>query len=154
MLLGSVTRVLGRVYPAPDRGPARTSYSVECLEQRFICTRMRRVVVQTLHTLVAHFLRVRFPICLACNKVDDPRAASHLTNIRASCPNECVVPVSAVAELALLRSRRRGELAYVDGAGATTPNQGCEVRAHTSDTHTRTHTHTHTRWAKSPTKEP
>jgi ribosome-binding ATPase YchF (GTP1/OBG family) len=68
---------------------------------------------------VAHFLRVRFPICLACNKVDDPRASSHLANIRAACPYDCIVPVSAIAELALLQSRRRGELRYADGGGAT-----------------------------------
>eukprot|EP00928_Gymnodinium_smaydae_P095960 TRINITY_DN8361_c1_g1_i1.p1 TRINITY_DN8361_c1_g1~~TRINITY_DN8361_c1_g1_i1.p1 ORF type:complete len:909 (+),score=230.60 TRINITY_DN8361_c1_g1_i1:77-2803(+) len=69
-----------------------------------------------LHLLVACFLRVRFPIVVALNKVDqaDPQAVS---KVRAALGASCV-PVSARAEWWLWQHQRQGHLTYQEGAGS------------------------------------
>lgn len=44
-----------------------------------------------LHRLVAHFLRVRFPILLALNKADVPGALEHVREVCARWPGEPAV---------------------------------------------------------------
>ncbi len=39
-----------------------------------------------LHLIVAHLLRVRFPIVLACNKMDQAAAPQHLAALRKAYP--------------------------------------------------------------------
>merc|ERR1712224_306390 len=70
-----------------------------------------------LHLLVACFLRVRFPIVVALNKVDVPEAKE---NIEHACTvlGEACMPISARAEWWLFEQQRRGNLTYVEGAGA------------------------------------
>jgi ribosome-binding ATPase YchF (GTP1/OBG family)/predicted esterase len=70
-----------------------------------------------LHRIVAHFLRVRFPMVLACNKMDHAAAAGNLEALRAALPTECIVPLSALAELSLIRLRRAGQVEYRAGGG-------------------------------------
>ena len=69
-----------------------------------------------LHLLVAHFLRLRFPMVLACNKMDHPAASPHVASLRAAYPLETFVPLSALAELELVRLRRAGRVRYAAGA--------------------------------------
>ena len=50
----------------------------------------------TVHRIVAHFLRLRFPTLLACNKDDDPRSAENIARMREAFPHERCVSVSAL----------------------------------------------------------
>ena len=67
-----------------------------------------------LHRLVAHFLRVRFPILLALNKADEPDSAAHITRV-AAVSTEPSVAVSARCEWALNHLRRCGAVEYCRG---------------------------------------
>ena len=69
-----------------------------------------------LHRLVAHFLRIRFPILLCCNKADMSQASRHIKDIRARFPHEQLEAVSAKAEHALCQLRRQGLVEFLDGA--------------------------------------
>ena len=69
-----------------------------------------------LHLLVAHFLRLRFPILLALNKADLPGAAEHVERVRKTWPHEPSVALSAATEWRLRQWRRAGVVAYVEGA--------------------------------------
>ena len=68
-----------------------------------------------LHTLVAHFLRVRFPILLALNKVDVNSASPNIVKFKAQ-SSEPAVPVSARCEWALCQLRRQGLVSYSHGS--------------------------------------
>lgn len=50
----------------------------------------------TIHTIVAHFLRIRFPVLLAANKNDDPRSEENIARIREAFPFERCVSLSAL----------------------------------------------------------
>lgn len=69
-----------------------------------------------LHLFVACFLRVRFPIVVALNKMDLPQAAERTEQVMAVL-GDAVVPVSARAEWWLWEQQRKGHLTYVEGAG-------------------------------------
>jgi len=68
-----------------------------------------------LHLLVACFLRARFPIVVALNKVDLPEATERVARARVVLGDACV-PVSAGAEWWLLEQQRLGHLTYDEGA--------------------------------------
>ena len=51
-----------------------------------------------LHSLVAHFLRVRFPIVLALNKCDVPSSFAFYERIRKELPHEPIIRTSAAVE--------------------------------------------------------
>jgi ribosome-binding ATPase YchF (GTP1/OBG family) len=51
-----------------------------------------------LHSLVAHFLRVRFPIVLALNKCDIDSSSSFYQRIREELPHESITRTSAAVE--------------------------------------------------------
>jgi ribosome-binding ATPase YchF (GTP1/OBG family) len=51
-----------------------------------------------LHALVAHFLRVRFPVLLALNKSDIESSNKFVQRIRAELPHEPIVRTSAAVE--------------------------------------------------------
>jgi len=70
-----------------------------------------------LHLLVACFLRVRFPITVALNKIDMPEAAVHIPRVCAELGKSCI-PVSARAEWWLWDQQRQGHLTYMEGEGA------------------------------------
>lgn len=70
-----------------------------------------------LHLLVACFLRARFPITVALNKVDLPEAKDHVAQTVAVLGDTCV-PVCAASEWWLWDRQRQGHLTYVEGAGA------------------------------------
>jgi ribosome-binding ATPase YchF (GTP1/OBG family) len=50
---------------------------------------------QNAHDLVAHFLRIRFPILLALNKSDLPMSKQHVERVKARWPGETAVVISA-----------------------------------------------------------
>ena len=77
-----------------------------------------------LHRIVAHFLRLRFPILLALNKADAPTADAHIAHLRLRHPCEMTVAVSSVTEYQLCRWRRQGFLSYRPGAGAMEVTDG------------------------------
>eukprot|EP01062_Namystynia_karyoxenos_P041261 TRINITY_DN3004_c1_g2_i2.p1 TRINITY_DN3004_c1_g2~~TRINITY_DN3004_c1_g2_i2.p1 ORF type:complete len:916 (+),score=318.62 TRINITY_DN3004_c1_g2_i2:68-2749(+) len=74
---------------------------------------------QMLHSLVAHFVRVRFPVLVALNKLDAEHAAANVAAARARLPHEAIVALSAHTEQELLRLRREGRLQYSVGAPPT-----------------------------------
>ena len=61
------------------------------------------------HRLVAHFLRVRFPILLALNKMDIATARANAARIQQALPTETTVEVRARAEWETRRSARTGK---------------------------------------------
>jgi len=69
-----------------------------------------------LHRLVAHFLRVRFPILLALNKCDHPDSEGHVQELLRRYDKEPHARVSALAELRLSRWRREGRVDYSPGS--------------------------------------
>eukprot|EP00939_MAST-03C_sp_MAST-3C-sp1_P001789 g1789.t1 len=71
-----------------------------------------------LHRIVAHFLRIRFPILLALNKADLPSASRHVERIREKHALEPSVVMSASAEWWLKKYRSQGFLRYVAGNDA------------------------------------
>jgi ribosome-binding ATPase len=73
-----------------------------------------------LHRLVAHFLRVRFPILLALNKADASTAKAHITRVMSESGEVCV-PTSAASEWQLCQWRRAGLVRYLPGADAVEP---------------------------------
>jgi ribosome-binding ATPase YchF (GTP1/OBG family) len=73
-----------------------------------------------LHRLVAHFLRVRFPVLLALNKADVGSAAAHIARIASTC-DEPSVPVSAHCEWSLCQLRRQGVIIYPYGGASFAP---------------------------------
>ncbi|CAK0869021.1 unnamed protein product, partial [Prorocentrum cordatum] len=81
-----------------------------------------------LHLMVACFLRVRFPIVVALNKIDAPTAAAHVAKAQAALGAACV-PVSARSEWWLCEQRRKGHLAYTEGAGAESVVLGASAPA-------------------------
>lgn len=68
-----------------------------------------------LHSVVAHFLRVRFPILLALNKADLPTASAYIQELQALGLPDPMVPVSAQSEWQLCQLRRAGFIKYNDG---------------------------------------
>ena len=50
---------------------------------------------------MAHFLRIRFPILLALNKIDRPKAAGYAQEAIAAFPYDTFVPLSAKLEFEL-----------------------------------------------------
>lgn len=73
-----------------------------------------------LHRLVAMYVATRWPVAVALNKMDVPSAALHEAAVRKRYPRRVVVPVSARAELELLRAHAQGECEYALGGGAPT----------------------------------
>ena len=72
-----------------------------------------------LHRLVAHFLRVRFPILLALNKADLRGARRRVREVHERWPGEPCVSLSARAERWIFEARSRGDV-VVDAEGALT----------------------------------
>mmetsp|Transcript_29801 Transcript_29801/g.68640 ORF Transcript_29801/g.68640 Transcript_29801/m.68640 type:complete len:843 (+) Transcript_29801:36-2564(+) len=70
-----------------------------------------------LHLLVACFLRMRFPILIAMNKVDMPGAAENVQRVKAALGDKCV-PVCAASEWWLWEQKRKGFVEYLEGGGA------------------------------------
>ncbi|CCW68401.1 unnamed protein product [Phytomonas sp. Hart1] len=69
-----------------------------------------------LHLLVAVFIRLRFPIVVALNKVDLPTAKGLVEEVRRRYPNENFVCMSSKIESDLLTLRKKGLVDYVSGA--------------------------------------
>lgn len=70
-----------------------------------------------LHRLVAMYIATRWPVAVALNKVDVASAPMHVESVRERYPNRVVIPVSARAELVLLRAQAAAECTYALGAG-------------------------------------
>jgi ribosome-binding ATPase YchF (GTP1/OBG family) len=70
-----------------------------------------------LHLMVACFLRVRFPITIALNKIDLPESTVHVPRVCEALGKNCV-PTSAGSEWWLWDHQRQGHLTYLEGAGA------------------------------------
>jgi len=68
-----------------------------------------------LHRIVAHFLRIRFPILLALNKCDLPNASKHVKRVREMFPLEPVTVLSARAECKLQELQKERRVKYVTG---------------------------------------
>lgn len=73
-----------------------------------------------LHKVVAHFMRVRFPILIALNKCDSPRAAANIERVKQAWPWEPCVATSALGELLLLNLRAAGLIQYEAGDSSFT----------------------------------
>eukprot|EP00929_Paragymnodinium_shiwhaense_P118877 TRINITY_DN90777_c0_g1_i1.p1 TRINITY_DN90777_c0_g1~~TRINITY_DN90777_c0_g1_i1.p1 ORF type:complete len:929 (-),score=227.03 TRINITY_DN90777_c0_g1_i1:290-3076(-) len=73
-----------------------------------------------LHLLVACFLRARFPIVVALNKVDVPGAADRVKKVQETLGQASCMPVCAKAEWWLVEQSRKGHLTYTEGGGADT----------------------------------
>merc|ERR1712151_343600 len=71
-----------------------------------------------LHAMVACFLRARFPIVVALNKIDIPEAKARAEKVRAALGDSACVSVSAATEWWLVEQARKGSLSYIDGSGA------------------------------------
>eukprot|EP00727_Mastigamoeba_balamuthi_P004102 m51a1_g1369 hypothetical protein (651) ;mRNA; f:413045-415661 len=71
-----------------------------------------------LHLVVAHFLRVRFPVLVALNKADTAGAAvgGNLARVLKAFPNERCVPVCARGELLLQHLVAEGAVSHADGS--------------------------------------
>ena len=72
-----------------------------------------------LHLLVAHFLRVRFPILLALNKADLTGASARIEAVKVRWGGEPAVSVSATASRWCFEAKSRGDLVE-DGDGVLT----------------------------------
>jgi len=70
-----------------------------------------------LHLLVASFLRARFPIVVALNKIDLPEAGPRVERTKEVLGSACVA-VSARSEWWLYDNQRKGHLTYTEGGGA------------------------------------
>lgn len=70
-----------------------------------------------LHRLVAHFVRLRFPILVALNKADAPRAPELIKTLQHRRPDLRCVPMCARGELLLQRLSSQGNLSYAPGDG-------------------------------------
>ena len=66
-----------------------------------------------LHRIVAHFLRIRFPILLALNKCDI--TSKHVSRVKKMFPFESVCVLSARAECRLQKLQRNKTVKYVTG---------------------------------------
>ena len=81
------------------------------------------------HRIVAHFLRLRFPILLLLNKADAPTAPAHIARLRAALGEEPIAAASAKLETALCRWRRAGDIVYpVGGAPVAAEGAAAAVR--------------------------
>jgi len=71
-----------------------------------------------LHRLVAHFIRLRFPILVGLNKADAPRAPALIASIRSRRPDLPCVPMCARGELLLQKLSAEGKIGpYAPGDG-------------------------------------
>lgn len=116
-------------YQAPGAmvGEALSRMGIDPSNMQLLREHLRRWTPADLHRLVAHFLRVRFPMLLALNKVRlagkkaDERIADyldlpaqvdvndrHIERLKATFPHDTCVPMSARAEWSLCQWRRRG----------------------------------------------
>lgn len=68
------------------------------------------------HKLVDKFLRLRFPVLLALNKVDFPDAVQNLKKFQEQFVDMTMVPVSARSECILQKACKDGMLTYQSGA--------------------------------------
>lgn len=68
------------------------------------------------HKLVDKFLRLRFPVLLALNKVDFPDAVQNLKKFQEQFVDMTMVPVSARSECILQKACKDGVLTYQSGA--------------------------------------
>jgi len=80
-----------------------------------------------LHLFVAHFLSVRFPMCLALNKCDRLLASGRMGMLEkakeaAAAQGYLAIPCSAMLESELLRDAAEGKLQYVLGASVVKGN--------------------------------
>lgn len=72
---------------------------------------------QDLHRMVGHFLSIRFPVCLALNKIDalgrsdEEQAVVEQCRVAAALQGEAAVPVSARAECFLLNTKAGSAIA-------------------------------------------
>ncbi|KAG5176196.1 hypothetical protein JKP88DRAFT_265489 [Tribonema minus] len=86
-----------------------------------------------LHLVVAHFLRLRFPMLLALNKVDVDGGAQQVDRILKALPGtghaEGAVPLSAAAESWLQSSAEAGAVSYTPGAAAFAVTRAPEAGA-------------------------
>eukprot|EP01065_Artemidia_motanka_P019983 TRINITY_DN23904_c3_g1_i1.p1 TRINITY_DN23904_c3_g1~~TRINITY_DN23904_c3_g1_i1.p1 ORF type:complete len:880 (+),score=250.20 TRINITY_DN23904_c3_g1_i1:88-2727(+) len=71
---------------------------------------------QMLHLLVAHFIRLRFPVLVAMNKLDLASTAANVAAARRKLPHEAIAAISAHTETELVRLRREGCVRYTVGA--------------------------------------
>ncbi|KAH3765597.1 GTPase C-terminal family protein [Pelomyxa schiedti] len=60
-----------------------------------------------LHSIVAHFLRVRFPILVALNKCDRPSSAANIARVKVAYPHERCEEVCALADLLIANLKAR-----------------------------------------------
>ena len=70
---------------------------------------------ETLHRLVAAFIRIRFPVVVAMNKCDVPGADRNVAYVKAKLPAETIVQLSADIETQLLKLRDEGKIRYAAG---------------------------------------
>ncbi|EGD77538.1 hypothetical protein PTSG_12765 [Salpingoeca rosetta] len=90
----------------------RAGHSLQDIERSMLAWGPR-----DLHRVVAHFLRIRFPILLALNKAD--KTLDYVDAVRATFPNDLVVPMCAKLEWQLCTLRRKGLVDYqTGGSGA------------------------------------
>eukprot|EP01012_Entosiphon_sulcatum_P003841 TRINITY_DN11373_c2_g4_i1.p1 TRINITY_DN11373_c2_g4~~TRINITY_DN11373_c2_g4_i1.p1 ORF type:complete len:885 (-),score=119.98 TRINITY_DN11373_c2_g4_i1:90-2654(-) len=82
-----------------------------------------------LHEIVAHFLRVRFPVLLALNKADVEGASINVERVRQAWPNEAMIPVSARSETLLNQWRREGKVLYPPGERPEATGELCDADA-------------------------
>eukprot|EP00049_Salpingoeca_infusionum_P012018 m.213181 g.213181 ORF g.213181 m.213181 type:complete len:921 (+) comp15082_c0_seq2:90-2852(+) len=66
-----------------------------------------------LHAIVAHYLRIRFPILLALNKMD--KSSKFVSAVAKRFPHDLVLPMSAATEWELCQLRREGYVEYTTG---------------------------------------
>ena len=79
--------------------------------------KMEKVNAELLvHKLVDNFLRLRFPVLLALNKVDLPGAVDNLNKFHKQFSDMTMVPVSAKSECFLQQKDKEGLLSYQSGA--------------------------------------
>lgn len=70
---------------------------------------------EDVHRLVAHFLRLRFPIIIGFNKCDDDRSVQHLKSVEEKYKHEIILPMSAKVENILLSRMEKNEEATTNG---------------------------------------
>ena len=75
-----------------------------------------------LHLFIAQFIALRFPIVLALNKSDTPKAALHAARVKKEFPHDVVVRMSARVECEMLALRREGVVNYLAGSTTCTLN--------------------------------
>ncbi|GET91657.1 hypothetical protein, conserved [Leishmania tarentolae] len=90
-----------------------------------LTTLLRTWGPKELHTFVALYVRLRFPMIVALNKADLPTAADVAAALRQAYPQEVFIPMTARTEWLALQLGRKGYVDYTPGATSLSVKVDC-----------------------------